>query len=138
MGTATRDFAGRTAAGPTHHDQRVCSLPRAEAKWSGGVVSGADRADEWIEFTVLHCTKGLPEIRNADFLGPVPMVDGSAIVVLGRYRPGEDGSFTMTVPDADEVRRKVRDAGTVGALIQGKHADGCLWFLDLHMTPPEG
>ena len=66
------------------------------------------------------------------------MTDGTLVVVIARHRPAESGSHTFHDPDPDEVRRQIREAGEVGALIHGAFPDGCLWFLEAHNTAAGG
>lgn len=119
-------------------------MPRATVRFSAPERSGRvvwypapSDNETWVEFTVLHCASGIPDIRGADVIGVTPMMDGTAVIVIARLRPGESGSHSIHAPDADEVRRQVREAGDVGTLIHGAFdVDGCLWFLELHSTAP--
>jgi hypothetical protein len=88
----------------------------------------------WVEFTVLHCARGIPEIRSAHVLGTATLADGTIAVVMGRDSPAEPGSFTFHPPDPDRDRDLLRQP-TVGALVHGISDDGCLWFVDLHASP---
>lgn len=120
-------------------------MPRVTVRYpaprrSGRVVWFPAPCDDetWIEFTVMHCALGIPEIRNAEVIGVVPMMDGTAVMVIARSRASESGSHTFPVADADEIRRQVSEAGDVGALIHGAYdGDGCLWFLHLHSSAPD-
>jgi hypothetical protein len=121
-------------------------LPRATVRYpmpkrSGRVIwyPAPPDAETWVEFTVLHCTEGIPDVKSAEVIGTTSMADGSVVMVLARHRPGESGQSTFQAADAEEaeaMKRQMRGSPGIGALIHGAYPDGCLWFLHLHATPP--
>ena len=85
---------------------------------------------QWVEFTILHCTRGRPEIASAVPLGGVTLADGSEAMVIARAMAAQPDSTTFTVPDPEEVKRQLRQPD-VGLLVHGTNEDGCIWFLSL-------
>jgi hypothetical protein len=90
--------------------------------------------EHWVEFSVLHCAAGHPEVRSADVLGSVELADGTEALVTARHTDAEPGSMTVHVPDPEDAKRTLRQPN-VAILAHGVDQDGCIWLLQLYASP---
>lgn len=90
--------------------------------------------EQWVEFTILHCSRGRPEVASAVLIGGVMLADDSEALVIARAMAAQPDSFTFSAPDPEEARRLLRQQD-MGLLVHGTNdEDGCIWFLNLFST----